>query len=402
MRINNNINALNLANIMKLTSSQVAKATEKMASGLRINRAGDDAAGLAISQKMRAQIRGLAQASRNAQDGISMIQTAEGALQESGEILQRMIELAVQAASETNVDQDREAIQKEITQLTTEVNRIANTTEFNTRKLLNENTVDNSGQLPVDPVVPPDPPDPVEPATEEEKIVSNLKKWWLNEAEQIVKDSFGISVSGINMDVEIFDDATNSAAAFVSASYTSAPGDTVGGLNITGKGSNLKFKINLAHARPVDGSVSGGDYYQYVDRVITHEITHAVMTSTMNFGDLPIWFIEGTAEFSHGADERLKNNIANQGGGITPAQLDAGVSAVVNAIGNGSEGAWNEGNPPSYSAAYLAVRYMDWQIKANGGEGIKDITEYLAANDTATLDAALANASSGTFADHND
>ncbi len=109
---------------------------EKLSSGLRINRAGDDAAGLAISEKMRAQVRGLDQASRNSQDGISMIQTAEGALNETHNILQRMRELATQASNDTNVDVDREEIQKEINELTSEINRIGNTTEFNTQKIL--------------------------------------------------------------------------------------------------------------------------------------------------------------------------------------------------------------------------------------------------------------------------
>ncbi|HHY28673.1 MAG TPA: flagellin, partial [Desulfitobacterium dehalogenans] len=109
---------------------------EKLSSGLRINRAGDDAAGLAISEKMRGQIRGLDQAGRNAQDSISMIQTAEGALNETHSILQRMRELAVQAANDTNSTSDRGEIQKEINQLTDEIDRIANTTEFNTQKLI--------------------------------------------------------------------------------------------------------------------------------------------------------------------------------------------------------------------------------------------------------------------------
>lgn len=112
------------------------KSIEKLSSGFRINRAGDDAAGLAISEKMRGQIRGLNQASRNAQDSISLIQTAEGALNETHAILQRMRELAVQAANDTNTKVDRGEIQKEIDQLTTEIDRIANTTEFNTQKLL--------------------------------------------------------------------------------------------------------------------------------------------------------------------------------------------------------------------------------------------------------------------------
>jgi flagellin len=110
---------------------------ERLSSGMRINRAGDDAAGLAISEKMRGQIRGLKQAQRNAQDGISLIQTAEGALNETHAILQRMRELAIQAGNDTNTAEDRAEIQKEINQLTSEVNRIGNTTEFNTQKLLN-------------------------------------------------------------------------------------------------------------------------------------------------------------------------------------------------------------------------------------------------------------------------
>lgn len=137
MRINHNIAALNTYRQLNSASTAQSKSMEKLSSGLRINRAGDDAAGLAISEKMRAQVRGLDQASKNAQDGISMIQTAEGALNETHSILQRMRELATQASNDTNTDTDRGEIQKEMNQLTSEINRIGNTTEFNTQKLLN-------------------------------------------------------------------------------------------------------------------------------------------------------------------------------------------------------------------------------------------------------------------------
>lgn len=137
MRINNNLMAFNAHRQLKLNASAQEKSLEKLSSGYRINRAGDDAAGLSISEKMRAQIRGLQQASRNAQDGVSLIQTAEGALNETHAILQRMRELAVQAANDTNVTADREAIQKEVDQLYAEINRISVNTEFNTQKLLN-------------------------------------------------------------------------------------------------------------------------------------------------------------------------------------------------------------------------------------------------------------------------
>lgn len=137
MIINHNITALNTHNKLSAASGAQSKSMEKLASGLRINKAGDDAAGLAISEKMRGQIRGLDQASRNSQDSISLLQTAEGALNETHDILQRVRELSVQSANDTNTSDDRAEIQKEYVQLRDEVNRIATTTEFNTKKLLN-------------------------------------------------------------------------------------------------------------------------------------------------------------------------------------------------------------------------------------------------------------------------
>jgi flagellin len=136
MRINHNIAALNAYRNLAINNDNTSKSLEKLSSGLRINRASDDAAGLAISEKMRSQIRGLDMAQRNALDGISVVQTAEGALSSTHQILQRMRELAVQAANDSNTDSDRQEIQKEINQLTSEVNRIGNSTEFNTGKLL--------------------------------------------------------------------------------------------------------------------------------------------------------------------------------------------------------------------------------------------------------------------------
>ncbi len=145
MIINHNITALNTHSKLSSASAAQSKSMEKLASGLRINRAGDDAAGLAISEKMRAQVRGLDQASRNAQDGISLIQTAEGALNETHDILQRVRELADQSANGTNTADDRKALQDEVKQLKEEIDRIGNTTEFNTQKLLNGNLSGTGG-----------------------------------------------------------------------------------------------------------------------------------------------------------------------------------------------------------------------------------------------------------------
>jgi len=136
MRINHNSAAMNTYSKLSSAQGAQAKSLEKLSSGLRINRAGDDAAGLAISEKMRAQVGGLNQATRNAQDGISLIQTAEGGLNETHSILQRMRELTVQSANDTNSVDDRGEIQKEFDQLSKEITRISTTTEFNGKALL--------------------------------------------------------------------------------------------------------------------------------------------------------------------------------------------------------------------------------------------------------------------------
>ena len=139
MVISHNLNAMNAHRQMKTNTTSTGKAIEKLSSGLRINRAGDDAAGLAISEKMRSQIRGLNQGSTNAQDGISLVQTTEGALTETHSMLQRLKTLAVQSSNGTYTDSDRALIQKEVDQLTTEITRIASQTEFNGLNVLSNN-----------------------------------------------------------------------------------------------------------------------------------------------------------------------------------------------------------------------------------------------------------------------
>ena len=153
MRINHNIASLNTYRQLSTNNANTNKSLEKLSSGLRINRAGDDAAGLAISEKMRAQVRGLDQSSRNAQDGISLIQTAEGALNETHSILQRVRELTVQTANDTNTAGDRINIQAEVSQLTSEITAISTKTQFNTKGLIDGSAANiilqigaNSGQ----------------------------------------------------------------------------------------------------------------------------------------------------------------------------------------------------------------------------------------------------------------
>ena len=193
MIINHNMNALNAHRNMNVNNTAAGKSMEKLSSGLRINRAGDDAAGLAISEKMRGQIRGLTQASRNASDGISMIQTAEGALNETQNILQRMRELSVQSSNDTNTAADRESIQKEIEQLTEEIDRIGNNTEFNTQSLLKG---DGSSKLEATGVVIGDMVKGVDRSTTETKIELEV-----NNATTATKATINLNGEKINVDV---------------------------------------------------------------------------------------------------------------------------------------------------------------------------------------------------------
>jgi len=136
MVVQHNLTAMNSNRMLGLTQSSLAKSTEKLSSGYKVNRAADDAAGLAISEKMRRQVRGLTQASSNAQDGISAVQTAEGALNEVHDMLQRLNELATKAANDTNMTEDRSYIQAEMNALVTEIDRVKDTTTFNQQSLL--------------------------------------------------------------------------------------------------------------------------------------------------------------------------------------------------------------------------------------------------------------------------
>ncbi|MGD6967706.1 flagellin [Rossellomorea vietnamensis] len=210
MRINHNIAALNTYRQLNGANDGAAKSMEKLSSGLRINRAGDDAAGLAISEKMRGQIRGLDQASRNAQDGISMIQTAEGALNETHDILQRMKELATQAANGTNTDSDRGEIQKEMNQLTSEINRIGNTTEFNTQKLLDGGSSANKTALASNEAVGEAARGAVLQSTNPEKVLDTANSG--ADAFALTKGDFAIQINGMNFSLDVDNDAYNSDA----------------------------------------------------------------------------------------------------------------------------------------------------------------------------------------------
>jgi flagellin len=237
MRINTNVEAFNAQRNLELTSSAYAKSVEKLSSGLRINRAADDAAGLSISEKMRAQINGLDQASRNAQDGISMIQTAEGGLNEVHSILQRMRELAVQASNGTLSQSDRDAIGLEVSALDSEINRIATTTSFNGVKVLQGTlATQNAGTGTLTTGALAAPPTGI--------VVSNIDV-------SAAKQSTTYTLTNLGSGVLQLSDGTNTQSVNV-ANMQSATGNPNQVLNF----SNLGVKITLTGVDTANGSGS--------------------------------------------------------------------------------------------------------------------------------------------------
>lgn len=347
MRINNNISSITACRSYSMNNLQSQKSLNKLSSGLRINSAADDAAGLSISEKMRAQIRGLNRANSNIQDGISLLQVADGALNEVQSLLQRGRELSIQAANDTLTTSDKQMIQEESMQIASDINRISNHTEFNTIKLLN---------------VP-------QASSEDNAIIIALKSALLEQSESRIRSQYGLTADTADLKI-VLEHSPQSYLAAVSYS-----------LDASGKAINQQLHVDVDDFTPAT-LPNGGTAPVYNDRIIAHELVHATMGRTMNFGSLPTWFVEGTAEFIHGADERLYGD-SNRG---------ANFAAVVNELSS-----WEDNKSIDYSAAYAAVRYMHNEIKVAGGNGIKDIMAYLSGDPTKNLNDALQNASSGAF-----
>lgn len=355
LSVNTNVASLNAQRNLNGSQTMLGKAIQRLSSGLRINSAADDAAGLAISDRMTTQINGLNQAVRNANDGTSMLQTTDGALSTVSQALQRIRELAVQAANATNSDSDKKALQLEVAQLTAEVDRVGRTTTFNGQRVFGQDDTSVVG--------------------DHNKLAmqDKLQSGWLSQSEALIKQYYGIQANGnsIKIDFSGFSDGAGGTLARVSA--------TVGS---SGIGGNITLQVDMQDFSAAPATMDG---------VIAHEMTHAVMDATMNvgsfFANAQQFFMEGTAELMRGADDRLYADIGGAGGGNI-----AGVMAEVANWGT----SW-DGSSAAYSAAYAGMRYLDEKIKAAGGTGIKDVMTYLAGNTQRTLDDALTNATSGAF-----
>lgn len=368
LSINTNLGALNTSRYLSATTTDLSRSLERLSSGIRINSARDDAAGLAISERMTTQIRGLTQATRNANDGISMLQTADGALTSMTSSLQRIRELSIQAANSTNSLADKKALQEEANQLIQELEKVSTTSIFNGDKIFDfsgSSVLGDSNQL---------------------AVVYGLQYGWLEEAENMIQQYFGISADGADMNIELttFTDGAGGTAARVVGSI---PG------TYTGKATDVKLQIDMSDFTPAN-LPNGGTAPFYNDRIIAHEMVHAVMYRSMNIGSMfnPVvdqtWFLEGAAEFIHGADERLQSSIGSVGiGGV-----------MARAATFGSAGAAWGGSSDDYSAAYSAVRYLHQVIKDNGGSGISDVMVYLNQNQSATLSDAISAATGGLYA----
>lgn len=359
LSVNTNLMSLTAQRSLGRTQGDLASSIQRLSSGLRINSARDDAAGLAISERFTSQIRGLNQATRNANDALSLLQTAEGAMAGVGNNLQRIRELAVQAANGTYNASDRKAMQAEVAQLAAEIDRASLATEFNGMAVFDPSrasAVGDENQL---------------------AVFDGLTSVgsWLESSEQLISRFYGIKADGAALDVRYtgFTDNAGGVAAYVQ----------VTGFDAQGRGNNLLLQVDMADFVPPN-LPNGGSAPYYNDRIIAHEMVHAVMARATNWQDITsnhLWFAEGTAEFIQGADERVKADVASSSA--------AAVTAAINGPSNTSA---------FYSASYSAVRYMHSRIKGAGGEGVKDVLTYMQNNPAATLDQALANASSGQFA----
>lgn len=363
MQINTNVASLNTQRNLGTTGTETARTIQRLSSGLRINSARDDAAGLAISERMTASLRGMNQAARNANDGVSLLQTAEGALASLTGNLQRIRELAVQAANGTNSLSDREALQREAAQLLAEVDRVGTTATFNNQKIFAEGGVSIGGD------------------TNKRAVTDGLKMSWLSESESLVSRYFGLRGDGANVSVELssFTDNQGGTAARVVGS----------GADGRGRIGNVRLQIDMADFVPPN-LPDGGNAPFYNDRIIAHEVVHMVQYRSLNVASMvanptvqaeSTWFLEGMAEFIHGADERVVADIAS-------TQAWGGSGSVATLLSNNAIGSW-DGDSGSYSTAYIAFRYLHDKLKSAGySDGVKSMLTYMSANDS-TLDQAF-------------
>lgn len=355
MRIQHNISALNTHRNLGFNNTSANKALEKLSSGYKINRAGDDAAGLAISEKMRGQIRGLNMAQKNAQDGISLIQTAEGALNEVHAMLQRGRELSVQAANDTNEEVDRKFLQMEIDSIRKEITSVSQRTEFNTKKILQGSGAQGAS------------------ADQISALMTKLQDTFLEAGEKMVNAGYGLNISSPKeIDVHFVAKDNGNTLGWVTSYYNETTG------------VSAKWELTLDTIDVIDNNMSDDELAE----LIAHEMTHAIMSASgmdWRSESMPKWFKEGTAEYLTGGMDRLKNDLMIQAnsGNVTNYASDANIENLLKSISSGSTS-----NSTFYSASYATTRYLDqWISEKDPTKSIKDLMTEL--KTPKTLDQAL-------------
>ena len=369
MVISHNLQAMNAQRQLGNVSTDIAKNTEKLSSGYRINRAADDAAGLSISEKMRKQIRGLSQASENSQHGVSFVQIADGALTEVHDMLDRMVELTVQAANGTNSSFDRSAIQKEIDQLTKEINRVQETTQFNKIPVFSEN-----GHSPDEGIFNSNIISAAVLDTGSSKFTFAYIDSNGNALQTLDTAATGKVNSGLNKELADFViKAASSAASKITTAYPSlanASSNVKIGLNVqnidgknntlasaqlsmryTSEWTQMTYTMNIDSSDYNPASFSSMSDAQKADfaATIAHEMTHLIMQDTLTGGMIgdntfPTWFIEGTAQTSSGDGGWVY-------GGIGASTDDASIKSYMSKL-----------DSLPYGAGYLATMALGYEV----------------------------------------
>ena len=380
MVVQHNLTAMNSNRMLGLSNLTLAKSTEKLSSGYRVNRAADDAAGLAISEKMRRQIRGLTQASANCQDGVSICQIADGALDEVHDMLKRCEELAVKAANDTNTSEDRAYIQSELDALATEIDRVHSTTVFNEQKIFSENGITPAYKAPSGNIS-----FLTDGGIQVEVGLIDVDGNRISAADDAAATGTVNSTDVANSELAQFaklaaaNAVSKLASAYPNLFATSSTNNIQVGLdlaNIDGKGKTLasaslsmssssgnvimsyKMKIDTTDY-PISQFASFSDAQKAdLAAVVAHEMTHLMMYDTVNTGmvgsdKFPLWFIEGTAQTSSGDNGWLSNSLD---AGSTDAEIKSYMSQIT-------------GMP--YGAGYLGTMYLGMSAS---GASMSDVT----------------------------
>jgi flagellin len=339
MSMSINSNALSLGVQKKLAehTNDTSRLIGRLATGLRINSASDDAAGQALASRMTAGLRGLSEVMRNINDATSLLQVADGAMANIGDNLQRLRELAVASGNASYSDSDRTKLQQEANQLLTQITQVGTQTEFNGQSVFAQETGSIGG-------------------TDSKKrvVLDGLKTGWLSAAEETIRKYYGIEGKGAALSVNV--DENNGAGGVLAS--------------VSGNSGTMSLNLDMDDFGTA-ATPDGGSAAMYSDRIVAHEMVHAVMLSATSFNfNGAGWFTEGTAELIHGADERLSGDIGAAG---SVANLVAAFDSTY-----------------KYSGGYAASRYMHDQLKDLGVEGgIKGVMQYMSENAGADLSTAL-------------